>query len=374
MDLKEFFSQRIRAPFKPLYIEPYDKEFELEEICEDRETTIVKGIATDLARKTRNEEYQKASKTGTLDEMLEEMLYDELEMNEDTQLIETLGFVKMNMTKEFFFKVDCLFNLPPKNPHCVVMIPNYEGGGFNLDETVIVTDVDRESPSLFYQFAEEAVFRKAGEDQVADLQYVLVLVVEILISQEQVEVEQIAFTVIPNKAMDFYLHGVFQLPLYAEIVLFKDLEFLKDINFWEIALMCQKRYLNGEMNKTNGTVVVRIGPVEIEDVYPDKNDPFLCNSMFMGSGIVPDDCLFTRENIKLAVDKSKKLTSIITQDYDKDEVKEIIKIYLQNVLLKEASVKEDPEQKSVDKNKEKKEDPPSDEEDIDRSKMAEGLH
>lgn len=357
LDLKSFFSQRIRAPFKPIYVTAYDKEYDLESWCDQRDTAIVKGVATDIARKLRNEDFQVASKGGQADDFLEEILDELLDMNEETQLIDTLGFVKMNKTKEFFFKVDCILNVPPKNPHCIVLIPNYEGTGFNLDETVIATDIDLKSSTLIYQFAEDVVMKISGEEKVVDLQFLLVLLVEIQISKEQVEVEQIAFSVIPSRSLDFYLHGVFQLPLYAEMILFKDLEFLKDINFWEIVLMCQKRYLKGEMNKINGSLIVRLGQTELEDVYSEKNDTLLCNSMFIGEGILPEDCIFTKENVERLQRKSQKVSQIVSEDYDKNEVKDIVRSYLQNVLLKEAEVKDD----TQNKENEKKEDPPSDE-------------
>lgn len=336
IDLDNFFEQRLKAPFRTLYLEPYKKEFDIASKFEDRQVTTAKTMGTDIVRGSKQEEYQAALKNDGLDELIGSTFDEILTLGPELSLIDTLGFFKIVKTEEFFFKIDILLNMPSKNPLALVLIPNYQKTGYNFEDKVIITDIDRDSHQNAFKFKGETSIRISGSDEIMDLEYVFVGIFEVLLSEDQLEIEQVAFTVMPNKTLDFYLHGVFQLPIYKETIMFKDMQFMKDMNFWEIALMCQKKYKDGVMKRTEGSVIVRLGPEELEDTYKFPDDTMLCNTMFIGNEVLAEESIFTEENYEIALE-SAPISETLSSDYDPAEVAEVIESYLQNVLMKPTS-------------------------------------
>lgn len=334
INLHEIFDQRVRSTFKSLYLEPYEREFDIQSGFDDRAVTPCKGYGADIVRRLKKEEYQSAVTEGTADDLIIDTLDEVLSLKDSTSLIDTLGFFKLIDTDEFFFRIDTVFNVNSKHPLCLLVVPNYEDIGYDFDSKLVITDLDPESSMKACRYKGQKTFTIKGQEKLMTLQFVIVLVLEVIFAQDQLEIEQVAFTVVTNKTMDFYLHGTFQLPLYKEVILYKDMEFLRDINFWEITIMCQRRYQNGEMKKTDGSLIITIGPQELEDIYSQEEDVMLCNSMFIGNNVLPDSAIYTVDNLEQANLTGGKVQSVLPQDYFPQEVKDVVESYISNVLVK----------------------------------------
>ena len=342
IDLNQMFSQRARATFKTLYLDPYTREFDISSGFEDRSMTICKSFGSDIVRRLKKTEYQNALDNGSVDGLVTDTIDEVLAITDRIALIDTLGFFKLIKTPNFSFKMDTIYNLESKHPLCLLIVPNYEDLGYDFDSKMVITDIDPDSHLKACRFAENTIYKISGQDKIMSLQFLIVFVLEIIFADDQLEIEQLAFTIVPSKTMEFYLHGPFQLPLYKEVILEKDMQFIKDINFWEISIMCQRRYLKGEMKKTEGSLIVNIGPEELLAIYDQDEDTMMCNSMFIGEGILPEWAIYTGDNLEEVKSSSGLVKSVIPDDYSAQEVKDVIESYISNVLVRPSSLQQEP--------------------------------
>ena len=342
IDLNQMFSQRARATFKTLYLDPYTREFDISSGFEDRSMTICKSFGSDIVRRLKKTEYQNTLDNGSVDGLITDTIDEVLAITDRIALIDTLGFFKLIKTPNFSFKMDTIYNLESKHPLCLLIVPNYEDLGYDFDSKMVITDIDPDSHLKACRFAENTIYKISGQDKIMSLQFLIVFVLEIIFADDQLEIEQLAFTIVPSKTMEFYLHGPFQLPLYKEVILEKDMQFIKDINFWEISIMCQRRYLKGEMKKTEGSLIVNIGPEELLAIYDQDEDTMMCNSMFIGEGILPEWAIYTGDNLEEVKSSSGLVKSVIPDDYSAQEVKDVIESYISNVLVRPSSLQQEP--------------------------------
>lgn len=342
IDLHQMFSQRGRATFKTLYLDPYTREFDISSGFEDRSMTMCKSFGSDIVRRLKKTEYQNALDNGSVDGLIIDTIDEVLAITDSIALIDTLGFFKLIKTPNFSFKMDTIYNVESKHPLCLLIVPNYEDLGYDFDSKMVITDINPDSHLKACRFAENTIYKISGQDKIMSLQFLIVFVLEIIFADEQLEIEQLAFTIVPSKTMEFYLHGPFQLPLYKEVILEKDMQFIKDINFWEISIMCQRRYLKGEMKKTEGSLIVNIGPEELLAIYDQDEDTMMCNSMFIGEGILPESAIYTGDNLEEVKSSSGLVKSVMPDDYSAQEVKDVIESYISNVLVRPSSLQQEP--------------------------------
>ena len=98
IDLHQMFSQRARATFKTLYLDPYTREFDISSGFEDRSMTISKSFGSDIVRRLKKTEYQNALDNGSVDGLVTDTIDEVLAITDRIALIDTLGFFKLIKT------------------------------------------------------------------------------------------------------------------------------------------------------------------------------------------------------------------------------------------------------------------------------------
>ena len=308
--------------FVNIYIDHYAAENAMTEARSKRPPIRAKETGEPLVKSLRPDEYEEVAKLGKVIELIEDTYDQLLLLGPSVTYIDTTSLLKTIETTELFVKIDCIFQLDTKFPVCLAIVPCYEGRGFDFDSMEIIWDANKNSPLSLYSYENDPQFRVKKKSQIDTLMYILIIVLEVEHKEENLLVEQMYFSLVPNKTLDTYIQGTFQIPLYEEKIIHNDIKFMQNISIWELQIMCNKRLKEGKLKKPTASLIVRIGPKEADDIFVEEKDALLVNTMLMEG--VDKQHIFSKDTLKEAQSQKEEVGTIIPPDYKGQEVTEMV--------------------------------------------------
>jgi len=299
----------------------------------NRKPVEVREIAKITLKNYNEDVYLENESQGqeALDDYMTKTLNELLQMSSDTVFSDTMGLFELTETKEFQYIIDSVFGLTPENRLVVVLIQCFEDTGYDWDNKIILWEADPQSNSGMWCFKDGLTFRIKKQEDIIRTNFVLAIVLEIFNDKDQFKVEQQGFTLLPIKSQEYFLSGVYQMPLIRENLSFKELDLMQRRSMWELQIDASRKLDGGTLKPVKGSLICRIGLVELLESLPEPNDVSLINSMFMNKNIAPDK-IFTEENIGMAKE-TKKVGEILSKDTEGKHLLTILQNYILKVLM-----------------------------------------
>ncbi len=285
-----------------------------------------------VQRVTKDSDYKKALRTNKVDGLIQSSFDTFYQITDQTKLIDSVGLLQTTRISAIKFTLDSIFNSKAKNPLIAVLIPCYDvpealddssnqqaselikKDGFAFDQKQILWDSDKGSSIDLYKFEGETTILVEGGYSLAQLEFILVLYLEAVKSEDDIKLKQYGFTLIPNKTLDYFLHGPFQLPIFKEKLKEEDLEQMESESFWELHLMSEQQHKSGELRLLEASSIVRIVLKEFDDMYLEADDTLLMNSMLMPA-TVDEKLLLTSKRLEKARNSEPKVAEIMPQEF-----------------------------------------------------------
>lgn len=237
--------------------------------------------------------------------------------------------------KEGFSKLtlwfDCLFKFGTLGVFVPIMVPCYEGRGFEWDEAQICSDVNLESSFDLYSFS--GVRNKLeieGDRIIEQCRFVLILIMELKYNEDSIDITEKAFTLFPvwtpNEAI---IQGTFQLPLFPDELEMGLLEEIKRADPMKFLHGSSKLSAKGEIKTEKGTVVLRAVPDLLEPFLSEPYDVMLNNTGYLPDK-KPSYTPLTKDTLIQELEKvgTGELAEVFPEDYDPDAITDHLKEYL----------------------------------------------
>lgn len=260
-----------------------------------------------------------------------EYIHSLLELHDGADLSDYLHYFQIEECNEIIINVDCIYGIKMDQPLALVIAIQEQGADeFKLKVLHICVDVDLESPSniiLFYDKKEVAIPRSELKD--CDRIFILLYSIEI---GAMISVSPIGLSIIPTRFDQdkFLMHGAYQLPIYNEVLNKKNGQYMLELDPWSLVHSLSDPSLpEYKIDVVQATFIVRIYPELLMGLYSKSLDFGLINSMFLPSDF-PKFSLFNSKYVDKNLENSIDLKSILGDDFDPDEITEVIEAFINN--------------------------------------------
>lgn len=230
--------------------------------------------------------------------------------------------------------LDCFFRLREKGIFVPVLVPCYEGRGFDWDEMKICSEVNLESTSTLYCFSGESnKIDITGDRSIEQCKFILILMMELVFRESTIEFFEKGFTIFPLWTNGQCLtQSTFQLPLFDEELDDKALNYLKKQEDPYQLLYLMSKNSDKRFPRIEGSVVVRAIPDVLEPFLTEPYDVLSNNTCFLPDKF-PEQGLMNRENLLYELEKvgEGELFKFFPDDYDPEVVETNLKKFVQSL-------------------------------------------
>jgi len=358
---------RKNLQFSDEYRVQYDNEMELMNQLEERPSTnTISSLALESSAFSKQIARIPALRNAKFSspEELQNLLNQRIQMNNEVTHMDSSDALDFKESDSFTLIIDSIFNFSQKSLINVVVLPCFRDGGIDIDKKEIFWDLNRESSIKFITFEGDCMYELHTKEDTENILFFVVLILTLKYEPDNIDIEQVAMTLVPvRKPSGAFLHGTFQCPLYKEGVNLDSLSYLAKTDVWT---MIKASGENSKMCLDTGSVIVRLFPKQMKEVYPVANETELINTLLM-----PKDTkgisIFYKSKKEKAMEHKVKVEELIPEDYVGQEVVASDEIYLGKLFESESSKEgktngenndkeEDSDDKKSEENKNKNED------------------
>ena len=317
----ERFQKGDEVNFNRVLINLIKDEDKLEAHFLDREDFFLKDIAAEAV----NELEHLASEE--LDEIVKGQYKEMISLGPQLRLMDSLSFYQIKQPEYLSVNLDCVFNLDLAKPiFCTFCL--CDENGIDFESIKCVTQLDPKSHISFIKYDDGDI--EIPLEQATSINKIMFIIFQANYLEDEVELDQIGFSVLPLQYEEGFMHGSFQLPIFNEILLKNEYEILGRAQSWAILDKFTKKLGNNKQIKVVDTsIVVRVYPDVLKGLYEKENDPEGINTMFLPYGF-PEEQLFTQE----AIDDTKgdsRVKSVLPKDFDPEEIISSLLMYFQGI-------------------------------------------
>ena len=277
-----------------------------------------------------------------MQEKMEAFVENNFFLDPKMQMVDTIGFIKLDHCEQFAISIDSIFKIDSlQEPISVVLsIDDPDADTFQMKILKICSDIDPKSPQGLIGYKNCQVILDWEDIEHVDKIFISLYSIGL---GEDVALSQIGLSILPIRFDDnnLIMNGVFQIPIFNELLDQENGRMMSQTDVWSLLAA-----LTDTTNKENltammeTTLIVRMHPVFISCMYPEKNDTSLVNTSMLPVGF-PGNQLFNNSNKIQEMNSGNNISEIIPKDFDVDEIDENLVRFYQICNGEELTVEDD---------------------------------
>ena len=293
-----------------LNFEPYSHESEIFDIWTQRSKIFVRDEAEDLLSILVPENLENVKNEGILDDFIEASLKEIVNLDSKINLADSTSYFKLSSIENLKIMIDGYYNIKLSSQPLILVL-KITPEGFDWESFLPFYMFQENSPKSFAIFSDPGVELPKIEDNITNGLLFILFSLK-LNENEEISWNQIGFSILPlYTSEETPLTGLFQLPLVVEKLDDPDsFDIIEKINPWKFSQLISKEKKNSKFNIIGASLVIRIYPDILDDVFLQDFDADIVNTMFLPPDF-PENYILNPDTIDYMIEQPPELIPVI---------------------------------------------------------------